>query len=1825
MATTGDLRSLLGPANFNQIPSHVAGVLQELWTKTSDNLRLKEEKVRVEGEQKVAELQAVVEELNGKLGTFTQETEKGETALQHYREQAASSSATASRLTEELGTASAERDDFRRQLFAAKAEKDDMAGLAERRQQEVERVAGEIKALTDQVTQAQTAKCEAMVRVEEVEGRERAIEHREKRVEEERAMMQSQVQLLQTELDARCEEVLAAKRDAGKRLAEVTQDLAERSEEAEAAARREQVVRDEANQQRARAEQLAERLREARNSEGKMEENFRAELAAQTRLATLYQEHSKEGNAKTEELASAVKELQGLLAEADKKYNKVEAESKEAKIKQEEVLAKKEETIGALKKELEAGNKLIKTMREKGLSEASIECLSPSAAQASKLLKSGVTVTGIYSQMVGLGEELQAEKAETQRLNLYIEQILHEIEERAPLLKQQREDYEKAVAAVGGLTESLESAREEVELRRSEAEEARRRLAGVERDRDRQAQQASDLGRQVTTLVREVEASRGGAKSSLMDTSSQPVDTSNVNSLIEGRLLTFRDVAELQERNIELVAVVRELSAQHEAQESSLVEEKTAELRQELDTAMRQVEELRAARARQEVMVENIIQQRDMYKSMASGPGAITTSPAHAKAGDAAKEARLTKELEEVKKDFAEYKVEKATNYKMLNDQVDKMREELTEARTKAAKLGSQEEYNTERFKIAAATNESLKRQMKLLEDRNRQLDKISGKHEESVTALREQLLESHQKQSKAEVEADRLRLENSHLTASQTRLLTERDAMLKDRGVASRIEANMAQIQLNLERRDEESKLRLERMCEEQQKEVDLLRRKVDMEQEQYRESVRTWERTNNDLREKADCAEAREKAVLEQMASQSETIGTMKDELKDAQEQLQLAESRLAGRGLGKQASVVDTGLGGEGGQKSRLRDVELLMAQTKQELKARTQELNEAKKRIEEFKGISEAAEKRMVESSKTLGEFKDQLEAKLKKAEEEKEAAEKKATECVTDAAQLKQKVALLENEAGATGGDWREKLRKATSDLEELQAAFTSSQTVASEAKSQAERMEVEAREAQEKYEREMMLHAKDIEALNKLKSEIRDKKVDMGEIENEKKKMNSKMAELAEEHAKEVAKIRAEAESLAAQVEAMTGENAALHRQVETATQQMNDMAAAGLNTSNLNSSSTKENLDVSREEGSSQELVAVIKYLRQEKQILTSRLEVVAAEAARTASQLQHQQHLTEDAEAALARHVEKESGAVLSATKHGELIRKVETLSAVTDSNRMLREAKEKLEKMVEESNAKASSAQAALAPMETKVKDYEERVANLVVEKAVLQKEADEWKKRSDQLVEKSFKINPEELKKLQEEKIKLTRMVQSLTAAKKQLDTKVIAITTELETSKKTATQAQEEAKKQQLELQTKAKEHQIMQQQSLSAKNIQANLQSNVNALKKKVEEMEKAKTEMTNAMQSAANNHRMEMESLKKNTEGAMGEELTKAKRELEAANQANTAKGTEIETLKSQITQKEEEVGKEKNTVRQLKSIGRKFREQKEEAEKKVLALEEEKKKLEEEMAKKASDAPSGTISPTQGAEDVDEARKKRKCEVMVDVESSNPHISIESNESVEGPLMIDDLPDEDIKIVAEVNNSNPGDVQNKAKPMKDQPKPKARNPGDVQNKAKPMEDQPKPKASKEERVNAEDSLVRDNASTGTTTASQSGRYIDEYGMSWQLVQTDHFLKMVLCPLCPIRPSGKFRATQLKLANLKGHLRKVHALNCQNFLILRCPDCEENVSAPSLHRHLIEHKTQNSNSSNCQPVAGKAPRPARKIWVKKDIFVPGVLADKSI
>ena len=121
------------------------------------------------------------------------------------------------------------------------------------------------------------------------------------------------------------------------------------------------------------------------------------------------------------------------------------------------------------------------------------------------------------------------------------------------------------------------------------------------------------------------------------------------------------------------------------------MEERTADIRRELDTALRQVEELRSARERQATTVENIIQQQDMYKSLATAetsPGKTTSTPAPPDGSQGSQQtpgrreketekvAELEKQLVEVKKEFWEYKVEKNENDRMANESLERTRQE---------------------------------------------------------------------------------------------------------------------------------------------------------------------------------------------------------------------------------------------------------------------------------------------------------------------------------------------------------------------------------------------------------------------------------------------------------------------------------------------------------------------------------------------------------------------------------------------------------------------------------------------------------------------------------------------------------------------------------------------------------------------------------------------------------------------------------------------------------------------------------------------------------------------------------------------------------------------------------------------------------------------------------------------------------------------------------------------------------------------------------------------------------------------------------------------
>jgi len=757
--------------------------------------------------------------------------------------------------------------------------------------------------------------------------------------------------------------------------------------------------------------------------------------------------------------------------------------------------------------------------------------------------------------------------------------------------------------------------------------------------------------------------------------------------------------------------------------------------------------------------------------------------------------------------------------------------------------------------------------------------------------------------------------------------LNAEIEILYREKNTSSQIMSNLQQIQVNLERKEDENRIRIQETNSQLSKEVVLLRKKLDEDQDHFKSSVKNWDTTNRELREKAERAEDSCQKASEALAAMTTTLETMKEELKEKQEELSLAESRLAGRGqLASQASTTD----GEG--KNRYRDVEILLGKSKQEIKQLNNHLAAEKKKVEEFKMISETAEKRMLESSNAMVDFKNDADNKIKLLETEKVATEKISVESQTLVKELRKKIEDLEAEVGTNGGVLREKFKHTCNELEEARNTIAGLENQDEEIRDRLNVLAEDCKEAQEKYQRELLLHAKDIEALNKLKSESEAKMSNLEEIEMEKNKAEERISEMKVTFELESEKLGGEVVVLREQIEVLNQENKVLMNQFESLSGQLADISQSGqiLETSQLDESVKSLNRSINEDEESRDQLVSIIKFLRREKEIVGGRLEVAAAELARTKRQFEHAQKAATDAQSALDSERHETNENLMTAGKHADLVRKVQSLAAITDSNKLLREERDRLAAVVDSAQEEATKANEKISPLESKVKELEDKYGNLVVEKLALQTECESWKKRSDQLVEKSFKMNPEELKRLQDAEGRLTKTVHTLCVEKKQLQAQCASSAKELSSAKLNLVSAQADLKKFRKDLEDKTKELKSFNSREVAQKNQLSNLTKQTNELKKKVEELEKAKSENLALINKQKNELTL---ALSKASEAKVGgEEVASLKARL-----------AEIEQQKAAVV---DELSKNKGILKNLKSIGRNYREKSEKAAKEVETL---------------------------------------------------------------------------------------------------------------------------------------------------------------------------------------------------------------------------------------------------------------------------------------
>ncbi|KAF4018662.1 hypothetical protein G4228_010105 [Cervus hanglu yarkandensis] len=579
------LQQVLERTELNKLPKSVQNKLEKFLADQQseiDGLKGRHEKFKVESEQQYFEIEKRLSHSQERLVNETRECQSLRLELEKLNSQLKALTEKNKELEVAQDRSIAIQSQFTRTKEELEAEKRDLIRTNERLSQELEYLTEDFKRLNEKLKESNATKGELQLKLDELQASDVSVKYREKRLEQEKELLHNQNTWLNTELKTKTDELLALGREKGNEILELKCNLENKKEEVSRMEEQMNGLKASNENLQKHVEDLLTKLKEAKEQQASMEEKFHNELNAHIKLSNLYKSAADDSEAKSNELTRAVDQLHRLLkstGEASKGFQEHIIEVEESKDRMEKEMLEK---IRKLEKELENANDLLSATKRKGavLSEEELAAMSPTAAAVAKIVKPGMKLTELYNAYVETQDQLLLEKLENKRINKYLDEIVKEVEAKAPILKRQREEYERAQKAVASLSVKLEQAMK------------------------------------IRVLLMELEEARGNHV--IRDEEVSSADISSSSEVISQHLVSYRNIEELQQQNQRLLVALRELGETREREEQETTSSKISELQAKLENALTELEQLRESRQHQMQLVDSIVRQRDMYRILLS-------------------------------------------------------------------------------------------------------------------------------------------------------------------------------------------------------------------------------------------------------------------------------------------------------------------------------------------------------------------------------------------------------------------------------------------------------------------------------------------------------------------------------------------------------------------------------------------------------------------------------------------------------------------------------------------------------------------------------------------------------------------------------------------------------------------------------------------------------------------------------------------------------------------------------------------------------------------------------------------------------------------------------------------------------------------------------------------------------------------------------------------------------------------------------------------------------------------------------------------------------
>lgn len=564
---------------------------------------------------------------------------------------------------------------------------------------------------------------------------------------------------------------------------------------------------------------------------------------------------------------------------------------------------------------------------------------------------------------------------------------------------------------------------------------------------------------------------------------SSSVDTDDILSsqIISKKLVTFKDIEELQENNQKLLAVVRALSSRQEEIERATDEINSGEMKEKLDRYMEQLTDMQAAQDRQSKMLDGLLKQRDMYKNMYqqmknSNEKKKEDTDKDIEDGKSKSEEESTKSNEEKEKlckklkeaedkckhvsdEYEIYRKERTAHEKMLSEEVERLRKEAEANSARCCRLRAQLDSANERFTLLQGNVASYKSQIKALEEKCTNYNITISKHEQSIMILKDETLAAQTRLSRAEVQLENIRQERQLLRDSEGRLLKEREIFQRERQTQALLKADMESIKASLERVQAEGQLRAEQRLDDANRECAALRRRLQEEQDRFRELAAHLER---------QFATAQER--LKEERELSERLKAELDQTREIEAQSSQKIDQLNNKLRQVAAHSITKPLTGDEGLLKRVKELEIQLNASQVETKSLSEQLKAARQQSQQYCDIAESAETQLRELTTEYNKCKEELENALKESRVQIISLQKRVKDLSDD-------LMKISNGRQETDSELRDRLAEAERKVEELDELKGELELLKNDLKS----VSASAKEAEDKYAREMMQHSSDLQ------------------------------------------------------------------------------------------------------------------------------------------------------------------------------------------------------------------------------------------------------------------------------------------------------------------------------------------------------------------------------------------------------------------------------------------------------------------------------------------------------------------------------------------------------------------------------------------------------------------------------------------------------------------------------------------------------------------------------------------------------------------------